>query len=66
MAVLAFDVLVLLAGFRLLQGMMVQSPLVAMLIFVGVVVATLILSVAGMLALTRRTPGASAPRRGDR
>jgi len=66
MAVLAVDVLVLVVAFWLLQGLMAQAPLVATLLFVGVVVATLSLSVVGMLALTRGAPEAGAPRRGDR
>ena len=43
---IAVDVLVILACLWLLQGMLSQSPLLATLIFVGVIVATLILSVA--------------------
>ena len=65
MAVLAVDVLVILAGLWLLQGMMSQSPVIATLLLVGVVVATLVVSVAAMLALTRGAPAAGA-RRGER
>ena len=58
--------LVILACLWLLQGMLLQSPLLATLSFVGVIVATLILSVVVMRALTRAAPRAADARPGDR
>jgi hypothetical protein len=54
LAVIAVDVVVILAGLWLLRGLIAQAPVLGTLLFVGVVLAALALSIVVVQALTRR------------
>jgi hypothetical protein len=61
LAVIAVNVVVIVACLWLLRGMVAQAPLLATLIFVGVVIAALILSIVVVQGLTRQARGRPAP-----
>jgi hypothetical protein len=61
LAAIAVNVVVVVACLWLLRGMMAQAPLLATLIFVGVVIAALVLSIIVVQALTGRARGRPAP-----
>jgi hypothetical protein len=61
LAMIAVNVVVILAGLWLLKDLIAQAPVLGTLLFVGVVLAALVLSIVVAQALTRQARGRPAP-----